>query len=129
MVRPNREKLKGVVETDETFVRGEDPKGGAWIEQKALVVIAAEEDGTGIGRIRMATIAAKTRVHLHRFAKPTIEPGSVIHTDGRPAYDGLDSLAAFIARWFCLCQMEAEVVCRVCHFSARRSRSTSSAVL
>ena len=92
MVRPNREKLKGVVETDETFVGGEDPKGGAWIEQKALVVIAAEEDGTGIGRIRMATIPAATRVYLHRFVKQITEPGSVIHTDGRPAYDGLDSL-------------------------------------
>ena len=92
MVRPNREKLKGVVEIDETFVGEEDPKGGAWIEQKALVVIAAEEDGTGIGRIRMATIPAATRVHLHRFVKQTTESGSVIHTDGRPAYDGLDSL-------------------------------------
>lgn len=92
MVRPNREKLKGVVETDETFVGGEDPKGGAWIEQKALVVIAAEEDGAGIGRIRMATVPRATRVHLHRFVQQTIETGSVIHTDGWTAYEGLESL-------------------------------------
>jgi hypothetical protein len=64
MVRPNREKLNGVVETDETFVGGEDPLGGAWIEHKSLVVIAAEEDGAGIGRIRMATIPAVTREHF-----------------------------------------------------------------
>ena len=37
MVRPGRDKLHGVVETDETFVGGEDPKGGAWIERKSLV--------------------------------------------------------------------------------------------
>jgi transposase-like protein len=92
MVRPNREKLKGIVETDETFVGGEDPKGGAWIDQKALVVIAAEEDGTGIGRIRIATIPTATRAHLHGFVKQTIEVGSVIHTDGRSAYEGIDSL-------------------------------------
>lgn len=92
MVRPNRDKLHGVVETDETFVGGEDPKDGTWIEQKSLVVIAAEEDGAGIGRIRMATIPTATREHLHRFVQETTEIGSLIHTDGRTAYDGLESL-------------------------------------
>jgi len=92
MVRPNRDKLHGVVETDETFVGGEDPKDGTWVEQKSLVVISAEEDGAGIGRIRMATIPAATREHLHRFIQETTEVGSEIHTDGRPAYEGLESL-------------------------------------
>ena len=91
-LRPNREKLNGIVETDETFVGGKDPKDGVWVEQKSLVVIAAEEDGPGIGRIRMATIPTATRGHLHRFVKQTTEIGSVIHTDGRPAYEGLESL-------------------------------------
>ena len=92
MVRPGRDKLHGVVETDETFVGGEDPKGGTWIERKSLVVIAAEEDGSGIGRIRMATIPAANRKHLHRFVQETTEPGSVIHTDGWKAYEGLERL-------------------------------------
>ena len=90
MVRPGRDKLHGVVETDETYVGGEDPKDGTWIEQKSLVVIAAEEEGNGIGRIRLATIPAATRKHLYRFVKEVIDPGSVVHTDGARAYEGLE---------------------------------------
>ena len=92
MIRPGRDRLSGVVEVDETFVGGEDPKDGTWVEQKAVVVVAAEEDGSGIGRIRMATIPAPTRISLHRFVKESIDVGSVVHTDGRPAYRGLEPL-------------------------------------
>ena len=92
MVRPDRDKLHGFVEVDETFVGGEDPKGGTWIEQKALVVIAAEADGSKIGRIRLQTIPANTRKNLHGFVKQAIEPGSIIHTDGCTAYVGLEKL-------------------------------------
>jgi transposase-like protein len=91
MIRPGREKMSGIVEVDETFVGGEDPKDGTWMEQKAVVVIAAEEDGSGIGRIRMATIPRATRKSLHRFVKETIEVGSVVHTDGNPAYKGIET--------------------------------------
>jgi transposase-like protein len=90
MVRPGRDKLRGVVETDETYVGGEDPKDGTWIERKSIVVIAAEEDGNGIGRIRMATVPAATRKYLHRFVQEAIDPGSVVHTDGASAYEGLE---------------------------------------
>ena len=92
MVRPGRDKLSGRVEVDETFVGGEGPKDGTWFERKALVVIAAEEDGRAIGRIRMATVPARTKRMLHAFVKQSIEPGSVVHTDGRQAYGGLDVL-------------------------------------
>lgn len=90
MIRPGREKLTRVVEVDETYVGGEDPKDGTWIEQKAIVVIAAEEDGRGIGRIRMATVPRRTRKHLHRFVQVMIEPGSIVHTDGFQAYQGIE---------------------------------------
>jgi len=92
MVRPGRDKLHGLVEVDETFVGGEDPKDGTWVEQKALVVIAAEADGSKIGRIRMGTVPKKSRQYLHRFVQETIEPGSVVHTDGATAYVGLEKL-------------------------------------
>ena len=92
MVRPGRERLAGTVEVDETYVGGEDPKDGTWVEQKAIVVIAAEEDGSGIGRIRMATVPRRTRSHLHRFVQEMIEFESVVHTDGFHAYRGLDAL-------------------------------------
>lgn len=91
MVRPGREKLHGVVEVDETFIGGENEKDGTWVEQKAVVVIAAEEDGAGIGRIRMATIPARRRVNLHGFIKQAIEAGSVVHSDGFPAYQGIEA--------------------------------------
>lgn len=92
MVRPGREKLSGVVEVDETYVGGEDPKDGTWVEQKAIVVIATEEDGAGIGRIRLATVPRRTRKHLHGFVEEMIEIDSVVHTDGFHAYRGLGEL-------------------------------------
>jgi hypothetical protein len=92
MVRPGREKLTGVVEVDETYVGGEDPKDGTWAEQKAIVVIGAEEDGAGIGRIRLATIPRRTRKHLQGFVREMIEVESVVHTDGLPAYTGIDAM-------------------------------------
>ena len=92
MVRPGREKLSGRIEVDETFVGGEDPKEGTGVDQKAVVVVAAEEDGRGIGRSRLATIPAPTKKSLHRFAQETIEPGSILRTDGRIAWEGIESL-------------------------------------
>jgi transposase-like protein len=91
MIRPGREKLSGAVEVDETFVGGEDPKDGTWAEQKAVVVVAAEEDGAGIGRIRMATIPSPTRKSLHQFVRQVIEPGSSVHTDGCVPYKGIEA--------------------------------------
>src|ERR1700693_2499835 len=58
MVRPGRDRLSGRIEVDETFVGGlEEGVRGRQTETKALVVIAAQEDGAGIGRIRMSRIS------------------------------------------------------------------------
>lgn len=93
MVRPGRDRLRGRVEVDETFIGGEEPNvDGRQTETKALVVIAAEEDGRGIGRVRMARIADASRAALHGFIRESIEPGSVVHTDGLPAYRGLEAI-------------------------------------
>lgn len=92
MVRPGRDKLDGTVEVDETYVGGGDPKDGTWVEQKALVVIAAEEDDNGIGRIRMATIPTNTKECLQPFIQEMIEEGSVVHTDGSASYGGIEAL-------------------------------------
>lgn len=93
MVRPDRDRLSGRVEVDETYVGGEESRtDGRGTERKALVVIAAEEDGRGIGRIRMNRIPAATKRTLHKFIKLSIEPGSVVHTDGLLAYRGLELL-------------------------------------
>lgn len=93
MVRPGRDRLRGRVEVDETYVGGKEAshgRPGRHRGNKALVVIAAEEDGAGIGRIRMARVAKATRVCLHGFIRQAVGSGSVVHTDGLKAYSGLD---------------------------------------
>jgi transposase-like protein len=95
MVRPGRDQLRGRVEVDETYIGGEyasDGKRGASLAHKALVMIAAEKDGRGIGRIRMARVADRTKLSLHAFVQQVVEPGSVVHTDGLLAYGGLNLL-------------------------------------
>jgi transposase-like protein len=91
MVRPGRDKLSGRVEIDETFLGGlEEGVRGRKTEKKALIVIAAEEDGRGIGRIRLNRVPDASQATLHRFIHRTVEPGSTIHTDGWESYKGLD---------------------------------------
>jgi len=90
MVRAGRAPLKGRVEVDETYIGGEEPgRRGRWIEDKALVVIAAEQDGKGIGRIRMAHIGDASAASLIPFVVASVASGSVVHTDGWPGYSGL----------------------------------------
>ena len=53
-VRPGRERLPGVVEVDETYWGAEEEGvSGRQTERKALIAVAAEERGRGLGRIRM----------------------------------------------------------------------------
>lgn len=93
MVRPGRDKLSGRVEVDETQVGGVTPgQKGRGVPSKSLVVIAAQEAGEGIGRIRMARIPDGSAEHLQRFVQASIAPGSCIHTDGWKPYQGLDQL-------------------------------------
>lgn len=58
---------------------------GVWgrqTESKALIVVAAEEDGRGIGGIRMQRIPDASADSLMPFVKESIQPGSMVHTDG-----------------------------------------------
>lgn len=90
MVRPGRDRLSGRVEVDETYVGGEEPEAHArQILGKSLVAIAAQEDGRGIGRIRMARIPDASAASLLEFIRGAIEPGSVVHTDGWEGYRSL----------------------------------------
>ena len=57
MVRAGRDRLTGRVEVDECYVGGpEEGVPGRLNLEKTMVVIAAQEDGPGIGRIRMRQI-------------------------------------------------------------------------
>jgi transposase-like protein len=90
MVRPGRDRLTGTVEVDETYWGGEEEGVfGRQTEDKALIAVAAQEDGAGIGRIRLRHIPDLTRATLHGFIAQAVEPGSTVRTDGLNAYLGL----------------------------------------
>src|SRR5713101_4246866 len=89
MVRPGRDRLSGHVEVDESFVGGLGGARGRSTAKKALIVVAAEEVGRGIGRIRMRRIPNASAVSLGAFVHEAIEPGTEVHTDGWHGYDRL----------------------------------------
>lgn len=91
MVRPGRDRLSGRIEVDEAYVGGlEEGVRGRQTDTKALIAIAAQEDGKGIGRIRMRRIRDASSDSLHPFVLDVVEQGSVVHTDGWEGYTGLD---------------------------------------
>jgi len=91
MVRPGRDGLTGVVEVDETYWGGkEEGVVGRQTQDKALIAIAAQEDGKGIGRVRLRRIPDASRQSLHGFIRQSVEPGSTVRTDGLRAYLGLE---------------------------------------
>jgi len=94
MVRPGRDRLRGTVEVDETYW-GAEEEGviGRLTHDKALVIVAAEEDGPGIGRIRLRRIPDLSKASLHGFIGQAVEPGSTVRTDGLSGYLGLEGYA------------------------------------
>ncbi len=91
MVRPGREQLKGPVEVDETYLGAvEEGVRGRQTERKALIVIAAEENGKGIGRIRMGRVRDASAASLIPFVEESVEAGSAVHTDGWLGYEPLE---------------------------------------
>lgn len=90
MVRPGRDLLTGRVEVDETYLGGlEEGLRGRLTEKKALIVLAAQENGKGLGRIRMRQIPDASAASLESFLLESVAPGSVVHTDGWSGYHGL----------------------------------------
>jgi transposase-like protein len=90
MVRRARDRLSGRVEVDDAYIGGnEEGVRGRETEKKALIAVAAEEDGRGIGRIRMNRVKDVSAASLLSFIVDAIESGSTVHTDGWPSYVGL----------------------------------------
>jgi transposase-like protein len=91
MVRPDRDRLTGRIEVDETYLGGlEEGLRGRQTDAKALIVVAAQEDGPGIGRIRMRQILDASADSLIPFVRDSVESGSIIHTDGWLGYEPLE---------------------------------------
>jgi transposase-like protein len=90
MVRPGRDRLTGSVEVDETYWGADEkPVIGRLTYDKALISIAAQQDGRGIGRIRLRRIPNLTKAHLHGFIAEAVESGSTVFTDGLNSYQGM----------------------------------------
>lgn len=90
MVRPGRDRLSGVVEVDETYIGGEKQgKRGRGAAGKSLVVIAVEDKGNNIGRIRLRRVPNASSESLIAAVKDSIESGSIVRTDGWTGYKPL----------------------------------------
>lgn len=99
MVRPNRERLKGVVELDETYLAITDrkqpisPAGRKNNTSKILIVLAVEIlQPKGFGRIRLRRIDKDSEEFIMPFVQACIETGSTLKTDGSAAYRSLPEL-------------------------------------
>lgn len=98
MIRPNRNKLTGTIEVDETYIGGKETgKGtqGRGAETKSLVVVATECIGKQIGRVRFKIIKDASSEELIPFIESNIEPGSHIITDGWRGYSSLSKKKKF----------------------------------
>jgi hypothetical protein len=93
MVRPDRDRLSGAVEVDETYVGGPDPRSFEFQRShKVLVGVAAEERGRGIGRVRIRRVHDRGPGPIEHFVRDVVAPGSVVHTDGYLGYASLSAL-------------------------------------
>ena len=91
MVVPGRERLRGEVEVDETFMGApEQGRHGRRMINKTMVIVAAEKNGPGIGRIRMRRVRDGSAKSIHPFVRESIEPGSTLLTDDWQGYAGLE---------------------------------------
>ncbi len=99
MVRPGRDRLKGQVEVDESFLALTDRQepisrvGRKSNTDKVLVVIAVEMlHPKGFGRIRLRRIADDSASCVIPFVQEAVEPGAEVRTDGSAAYRSLNEL-------------------------------------
>lgn len=108
LVAPDREPLHGEVEVDEGFIGGpEEGRPGRGAETKSLVVFGVEiiryvapaarhpDDPNArvekrrAGRVRMNGLPDASAETLMPWCELNIQPGSLVITDGWPAYNGL----------------------------------------
>lgn len=97
MVRPDRDKIHGLVEVDETYIGGpHEGKGGRGAAGKAIVIGAVEvltpEQRAAqqrVPRLRLRVIPNVKAVTLLRFISDWVVMGSTILTDDFPSYGPL----------------------------------------
>ena len=103
MVRPDRAKLSGVVEVDETYVGGEEHGGSTdrGTGNKVLVAVAIEiaddirankKGLKPLGRVRFSVIADASAESIIPFIQENVEAGSEVITDGWASYVSLSDI-------------------------------------
>jgi hypothetical protein len=94
MVRPGRDRLRGLVEVDESYWGAmEEGVIGRKTEEKAIIGVAVEIKGVDMGRIRLARLPDLNGATLQNFLSYAVEEGGTIRTDGLPAYIGMKGYA------------------------------------
>jgi transposase-like protein len=89
MVRPGRDRLRGEVEVDESYLGAPQIGGfGRGALGKVLVAGAVERDDGRAGRARLAVIPEADVLSLRAFLIANVEPGSRVITDGLLSYRG-----------------------------------------
>lgn len=93
MFLPEREKLKGIIEVDETLIGGKKSgKRGRGAEGKKLVIIAVEIKDKKTGRVRLSSLPNASKKSINQFLKTNMEKGATIITDGWSGYSDVKKM-------------------------------------
>src|SRR3990170_3938857 len=90
MVRPGRDRLVGPVQVDETYIGGPRPgRRGRGAANKTLVIVAVEDKGKRLGRIRLHKVKDASGESLIPAVKESVQPKSEVLTDDWNGYSKL----------------------------------------
>ncbi len=99
MVRIGREPLKGLVEIDETYIAITDrenpvPAGRRKSHTDKIIIGLAVEilQPKGFGRIRLRRLPSDSKESVRQFIQDSIEPNSIVRTDGSGSYAKLHEI-------------------------------------
>jgi hypothetical protein len=87
MVNPNRLKLSGAVEVDETSIGVEENVG-----ENVVIAVELLESRNEIGRVRLEVVPDTSRKTLQDFITENVELGSTVITDGWIGYDAIGKI-------------------------------------
>jgi transposase-like protein len=104
LVAPNRDKLKGRVELDETFITRKDGEVTTVLVAIEVVTYPGLVKGEPAtleraGRVRMRKVPDKSHASILPFVADNVETGSNVYTDGSVSYDALNRMGYTVHPW------------------------------